>query len=136
MALMPEPRENADSAVRDHLIAEAVDFRARTSSTLQGHKIESGETVWEHLSHKVDALLEGAAITFHRYELPDSHPMGPPHGGNPNDLLVLGEDDVVRPQPREVGPRFVPPNRARRRATGWRGPGLNGEARRRARPSP
>src|ERR1700742_4368389 len=113
MALMPEPRDNADSAVGDHLIAEAVDFRALMSNTLKGHKIENGETVWDHLSHKVEALLEGKAITFHRFELPDGHPMEAPHGGNPNDLLEIGEDNGVRPA---AGPQFIPPNRAERRA--------------------
>lgn len=98
---MPTPRDSADATVRDHLIAEAVDFRAMCSKTLEGHKIENGETVWEHLSHKVDALLEGKAITFHRFELPRNHPMAPPHGGDPNDLLQIGEDDVVREVQRE-----------------------------------
>jgi hypothetical protein len=111
---MPEPRDNADSTVRDHLIAEAVDFRTLMSSTLKGHKIENGETVWDHLSHRVDALLEGKAITFHRYELPDGHPMEAPHGGRPNDLLEIGEDDVVRPY-ESAEPQFAPPNRKQRR---------------------
>ena len=93
---MPKPRGNADSGVRDHLIAEAVDFRQLMSSTLEGHRIENGETVWDHLSHRVDALLEGKAITFSRYELPPGHPMAPPHGGHPTDSLELGADDVVR----------------------------------------
>jgi hypothetical protein len=95
--MVPTPRDSADSTVRDHLIAEAVDFRAMCSKTLEGHKIANGETVWEHLSHLVDALLDGKAITFHRFELPRGHPMAAPHGGHPSDSLVLGEDDVVRP---------------------------------------
>jgi len=97
---MPEPRDNADSAVRDYLLGDAVDFRAMCSKTLEGHKIANGETVWEHLSYRIDALLDGKAITFHRHELPPGHPMSAPHGGHPCDSLELGADDVVRERQR------------------------------------
>ena len=73
---MPTPRGNADTALRDHLLASAVDS-AEMSSTLEGHRIENGETVWEHLSHKVDALLAGEEMEIARYDLPDWHPESP-----------------------------------------------------------
>lgn len=93
---MPKPRGNADTDLRDHLIAAAVDFRQLMSSTLEEHTIEGGESVWDHLSHRVDALLDGEEITFSRYELPDWHPEAPCHGGNPGDSFTLGPDDVLR----------------------------------------
>ena len=120
---MPEPRGNADTEPRDHLLAAAVDFRQLVSSTLESHTIEGGQTVWEHLSGRVDALLEGREVTFARYELPDWHPLAPCHGGNPSDSFTLGPDDVLR-ESTSTEPRFVPPNRATRRAAGWRG--ING----------
>jgi hypothetical protein len=127
MALMPEPRDNADLKLRDHLLASEVDFRELMSSTLEGHTIEGGESVYDHLSRRVDALLAGEAVVFTRFELPDWHPLSPKYGGDPSDRFVLGPDDVVRsdesPEPR------LKLNRAERRAAGWRGPGLNGNRR-------
>ena len=116
---------NADSRLRDYLLGEEVDFRELMSTTLEGHKIENGETVWQHLSHKVDALSAGKAVEFHRFELPDWHPESPKYGGDPCDRFELGPDDVLRPSESKA-PKFVPPNRATRRAMGWRGNGFNG----------
>ena len=49
----------------------------------------------------INALLDGEAITFSRFELPPDHPQAAPHGGNPTDTLELGADDVLRPEPKE-----------------------------------
>lgn len=116
---MPEPRGNADTQLRDYLLAAAVDFRQLMSSTLEGHTIEGGETVWDHLSGRVDALYAGEEVVISRYELPDWHPKSPKHGGDPGDRFELGSDDILRPY-ESTEPRFVP-NRAQRRAMGQRG---------------
>ena len=94
---MARDLQDADAQLRDHLLASAVDFRQLMSSTLEGYTIENGETVWEHLSHRVDALLDGEEVTISRYLLPDWHPQSPKYGGNPGDNFVLGCDDVLRP---------------------------------------
>jgi hypothetical protein len=96
VAELVEPGVN--SRVRKHLIKNAVDFREMYGRKDLG-KTADGRTAWDILSGPVDALLEGKAITFHRYELPPGHPMAPPHGGHPNDSLELGEDNVIRPVP-------------------------------------
>lgn len=113
--------------LRDYLLGELVDFRELCSSTLEGHVIANGETVWEHVSHRIDALLDGRPVTINRYQLPDWHEESPKHGGNPADRFTLGPDDILRPyESPEPKPRL---NRAERRAAGWRGPGLNGHER-------
>jgi hypothetical protein len=112
---------DADSRLRDHLLASAVDFRQLMSTTLEGFTIEGGQSVWDHLSGRVDALLEGKEVTFSRHELPDWHDEAPCHGGDPSDSFTLGPDDVLREATTSTEPRFVPPNRAQRRAMGWRG---------------
>ena len=40
----------------------------------------------------INALLDGEAITFSRFELPPDHPQAAPHGGNPTDTLELGAE--------------------------------------------
>ena len=85
-----------DSELPDYLLGEFVDFRELMSSTLEGHRIENGETVWQHLSHRIDALLDGREVTVNRYQLPDWHEESPKHGGNPADRFTLGPDDVLR----------------------------------------
>ena len=72
------------------------------------------------LHGRVDALAAGEAVRIHRFELPDGHPMAPPHGGRPTDDLELGADDVVRPA-KSTGQQ----NRKQRRAAGFRGPWTN-----------
>jgi hypothetical protein len=93
---MPELRDNADSQLRGLLLESAVDFRQTMSAALEGQTIENGETVWDHLSRRVDALLADEAVVFRRYEFPDEHPLSPKYGGDPTDLFELGPDDVVR----------------------------------------
>ena len=97
MALMPEARESTDAKVRDHLLAAAVDFRELMSSTLEGFRIENGETVWDHLSGKVDALMDDREVRVQRDDLPLWHPESTAFGGRPDDQFVLGCDDVLRP---------------------------------------
>jgi hypothetical protein len=94
---MPEPRDNADSALRDYFTAMYVDLRAMFSRTLPDDRTADGRSVWQIWTPIVDALLGGEAVTVHRYELPAAHPQAPPHGGDPGDLLTLGADDVLRP---------------------------------------
>lgn len=93
---MAHSKQNADTQLRDYLLAAEVDFRQTMSATLEGHRIENGETVFEHLSHKVDALLDGEAVEFSRFELPAWHPEATCHGGHPSDRFELGADDVLR----------------------------------------
>jgi hypothetical protein len=94
---VPTPRRNADTQLRDHLIANAVDFREMYGRKDLG-KTADGRTAWDILNGPVDALLEGKAFTVHRFELPDWHHESPRYGrGNPNDSFTLGEDDVLRP---------------------------------------
>ena len=116
---MPESRDNADAKVRDHLLETAVDFRQLCSTTLEGYTIEGGQTVWDHLSGRVDALMEGREVLLSRDDLPAWHPESTRHGGRPDDRFTLGPDDVLRPY---ESPRFTP-NRAQRRTDGWRGNG-------------
>jgi hypothetical protein len=123
---MPESRDTADNRLRDYLLGDAVDFRELMSTTLEGYTIEgTDETVYQLLSHKVNALMAGDEIEVPRYDLPPWHPESTQYGGNPHDRFVLGPDDVLRPaDPKQS--QFVPPNRATRRAMGWRGNGLSG----------
>jgi hypothetical protein len=114
-----------DPDLRDYLLAEFVDFRELMSSTLEGHTIENGETVWQHLSHRIDALLDGREVTISRFQLPDWHEESPKFGGDPGDRFTLGPDDILRPY--ESPEPKLKLNRAERRANGWRGPGLNGQ---------
>jgi len=81
--------------VRDYLIAEAVDFRKMYGTKDLG-KTADGRTAWDILSGPVDALLEGEAIRFHRFELPPDHPLSAPYAGHPCDSLELGTDNVLR----------------------------------------
>lgn len=108
---MGEPADpDADSALRDHILAGYVDFRETMSNTLEGYLIENGESVWQHLSHRIDALLEGKPLSISRGDLPDSHPESCANtGGSPDDKFVLGPDDVLRPD--DSGHAFVPPRR-------------------------
>jgi hypothetical protein len=96
---MARDLQDTDSELRDYLLAAAVDFRQLMSTTLEGHKIENGETVWDHLSRRVDALLDGEEVTISRYQLPDWHPQSPKYGGDPTDSFALGPDDVLRRAP-------------------------------------
>jgi hypothetical protein len=110
----------ADSTLRDYLVAWYCDLRQTYMNTARkGSDEELERYVKAQWTPLIDALLDGEAIEFHRFELPPDHPQAPPHGGNPTDTLELGSDDVLRPVV-STGPRFVPPNRAQRRAMGQR----------------
>ena len=93
---MPKSRGNADTDLRDYLLAAEVDFRQLMSSTLEGCTIEGGESVWDRLSHRIDSLLDGEDVQISRYELPSWHSESTRFGGNPADRFDLGADDVLR----------------------------------------
>jgi hypothetical protein len=59
---MPEPRGNADTQLRDHLVALYVDLRELFSRTLPDDRTASGQPVWELWSPIVDALLAGEPV--------------------------------------------------------------------------
>ena len=116
---------DAEPWVRKFLIKEEVRFRKSMSTKLEGHKIENGETVFDHLTPRVDAFLEGRAVVISRWELPYNHRLFPKFGGDPADKFVLGEDDVLRPAP-DTTPKLKL-NRKDRRRAGQRGHRFNGE---------
>jgi hypothetical protein len=95
---MVHSKQHADSMLRDHLIATYCDLRqmfVNTARTGKDTELESYTMAqWTPL---INALLDGEAVTFSRFELPADHPQAPPHGGHPCDTLELGADDVLRP---------------------------------------
>ena len=101
---MPTHKSVGESTLRDYLLAVYVDLRQLFTNTLAKDSAESGQYAWDQWTPLIDALLDGEAITFSRYELPPDHPQAAPHGGAPTDRLELGGDDVLRPDPREFGP--------------------------------
>jgi hypothetical protein len=80
--------------LRAHLLAWRKDFRDLYTAIARGDSIEFGAYAFEELSKAVDQLQSGAAYEFHRYELPDSHPMA--LRGRPGDWLILDADNVIR----------------------------------------
>ncbi len=96
---MPTHRDASESAVRAYLIEQRSEFRNLMARTLLEDSANSAEFAFAECSKAVDPLIAGAAVRLRRYELPDGHPMGPPHGGHPCDTLELGADDVLRPTP-------------------------------------
>ena len=94
---MPEHKGNADAGLREYLIAYRSELRMMfTDTPLVGPDgAEWGEYAWRECSKGVDPLLAGKAALVHRYELPDGHPLAT--AGHPSDYLVLGADDVLRP---------------------------------------
>ena len=128
---MPEPRNNPNAQLRDYLHADLADFvQTYESKALAAGDIALASCKRTVHQARLDALLEGREVKgIPRWDLPDWHPESAKYGGNPYDRFTLGADDVLRPD--EVTPRntFTPPgNRAERRAAGWRGNGLNGQA--------
>ena len=69
------------------------------TDVMLGDGPESGAFTYRELRKGIDPLIAGKAVTLHRYELPDGHPMAAPHGGHPSVNLVLGADDVLRAIP-------------------------------------
>ena len=65
-------------------------------STLIEDGPEFGRYAHDQLAPNLHALESGQAVSFHRFELPDGHRLGPPDAGHPCDTLELGEDNVVR----------------------------------------
>jgi hypothetical protein len=114
--------QSADAELRGYLHAELADF----VETYVNIALASGDTelaTYTQRSHqmRLDARLEGREVRFiNRSDLPDWHPESPKHGGDPDDRFSLGPDDVLRPEETKA-PKLRPPNRAQRRAMGWRG---------------
>jgi hypothetical protein len=99
---VPTHKSANESALRDHLIALYVDLRQTFVNTARnGSDEELERCVQSEWTPMINALLDGEAITFSRFELPPDHPQAAPHGGNPTDTLELGADDVLRPEPNE-----------------------------------
>jgi hypothetical protein len=87
-------RQGAESTLRGYLLADAKEFRRRMTETLLDDSAGSAECAWRECSKAVDGLTAGKAYQFHRYELPDGHPV---RGlGEICDLLTLDVDDVLR----------------------------------------
>jgi hypothetical protein len=86
----------AEAELRDYLHAQARNFMHTMVDTLLADGPESTQYAYGQLSGRVDALAAGEAVTLHRYELPDDHPMAPPQGGHPCDNLLLDADNVLR----------------------------------------
>ena len=86
----------ADEDVRRDLLADAVEFRRLMSATLEGYLVGGTQTVWDHLTGPVDALLENKPIEVPRYKLPDWCGESCRYGGRPYDRFVLGSDDILR----------------------------------------
>jgi hypothetical protein len=95
----------AEPETRAYLLEEARDFLHLMCSTLLEDGPESAQYAYDQLSGRVEAIEAGRAVWLHRYELPDGHLMGAPHGGHPCDSLELDERDVLR-QPRVQSSRL------------------------------
>jgi len=102
--------------VRDHLLASYCDLRQQFVNTARsGSDKELERYVDAQWTPLINALLDGEAVTFSRYELPRGHPQAPPHRGAPDDRLELGADDVLRPDPREFWRRRAGRDRSKGR---------------------
>ena len=121
--------EKADADLRGYLHARLADFvQGYVNAALADGDIALAEYTQRSYQPRLDALLEGREVKYVcRDDMPDWHPeaMCNTSGGRPDDRFVLGPDDVLRPEESKA-PAFVPPNRAERRAAGWRGPWTNG----------
>ena len=86
-------RPVSESALREYLLAEALDFRHLMVGTLLDDP-EWAKLAWFETSKAVDRLASGGEHSFHRWQLPDGHPMR--DVGSIHDDLVLGVDGVLR----------------------------------------
>ena len=81
---------DAEPELRDFLSAYFCDLRQMYVNAAQRSRDEQFElytrSEWSPL---IDALLDGRAVSFRRFELPKDHQLAPPHGGDPGDLLEL-----------------------------------------------
>lgn len=121
--------EKPDADLRGYLHAKLADFVQRTvNNALRDRDPEFAAYARKVHQARLDAFLEGREVRhIRRWDLPDWHPESSIYGGDADDLFTLGpEPDDVLTRDEVKTPAFVPPNRAERRAAGWRGPGLNG----------
>jgi hypothetical protein len=120
-----------DSRLRDHLHGDCADFvELYEGKALAEGDIELAQAVRAAHQFRLDAMLEGREVKhIARADLPDWHQESCANtGGSPYDRFTLGPDDVLRPE-ESTAPPGPMPNRAQRRAAGWRGPWLNGDGR-------
>jgi hypothetical protein len=89
-------RFGPEATLRAYLLAEQKAFLHQMVSTLLEDGPESAQYGYAQLGPRVDALAAGAVVRIHRYELPEDHPLAPPHGGHPLDSLLLDEHDMLR----------------------------------------
>ena len=88
---------NADAGLRDYLIGYYSDRRqAYVNTARQGAGEELERYILSEWTPLIDRLLDGEAILFSRFELPDDHPQSPKYGFDPGDKLILDEHDVLR----------------------------------------
>jgi hypothetical protein len=85
---------DAEPELRAYLLAEAIEFRRNHVEILLDPEHDWAEYAWRELSKPVDQLANGAAYSFHGYQLPDDHPMRSAFG--PDADLLLDEHDVLR----------------------------------------
>ena len=69
------------------------------TKTLLEESTECGRYAWDAWTPLIDAATDGRAVLLSRFELPEGHAQGPPHGGHPCDSLELRADDVLRSVP-------------------------------------
>lgn len=113
---------DAEPDLRAYLNGEAQDFvQTYITIALAAGDTELATYMRKSWQGRLDALLEGRAVQLHRYDLPDWHDQSPVNGGDPGDMFELGPDDVLRGPIESAVPQFKP-NRAQRRAAGFRGP--------------
>ena len=117
-----------NSKLRDYLYGELVDFVESILNTCaDAGDIALAEYTLQHHRCRLDALRDDEEVRhISRDDLPDWHSQSmAQHGGSPYDRFTLTADDELVPEEPTPPPRPLP-NRAQRRAAGWRGPWLNG----------
>lgn len=116
--------EKPDADLRGYLHGWLADFVERTvNNALRDEDPEFADYARKVHQPRLDALLEGREVKhISRGNLPDWHPESPLYGGDPGDYFTLSaEPDDVLTRDESKSLAFVPPNRAERRAAGWRG---------------
>jgi hypothetical protein len=124
---MPEARGGHDGRLRAYLHGEAADFLERTvNNAIRDKDPTFADQARKALQPRVDAFLEGRKVgNIKRYDLPVWHPESTVYGGSPDDTFTLSAEPEDELTLDVDAPAFVP-NRAARRAAGFRGPLTNG----------
>ena len=93
---MPTHKSAGESELRDYFVALYCDLRQSYVNTARrGSDDELELYVKAEWSPLIDALLEGKAITFSRFELPPNHPQAAPPGVHVDvDVDAAGEHVV------------------------------------------